>query len=237
MSNIGLFGRQRELAQADAFLASLSERFGVLRLQGEAGVGKTTIWREIIRRARDRQFRVLSCQPAEAETRFALSGLADLIEPVESERYAALPPPQRHALEVALLSVEPVGSGPGPDLRALAAAVRSLLANLSAEGPLLVAIDDVQWLDPDTAAVLQFVLRRLTGTRTGWLTTAREPGLGWLAGDDRPAATESQAVIPLGPLPLPAIHQMLLDRAHTGPVASGPAPGVPVVGRQPAVRP
>jgi DNA-binding CsgD family transcriptional regulator len=215
MSNGGLFGRKRELAQADAFLAALSERFGVLRLQGEAGVGKTTIWREIIRRARDRQFRVLSCQPAEAETRFALSGLADLIEPVESERYAALPPPQRRALEVALLRVDPAGSGLGPDLRALAAAVRSLLANLSAEGPLLVAIDDVQWLDPDTAAVLQFVLRRLTGTRTGWLMTAREPGLGWLVGDDGPAATEPQAVIPLGPLPLPAIHQMLLDRAHT----------------------
>jgi len=212
VSYSGIFGRERELAQADAFLAAVGARFGVLRLQGEPGVGKTTIWREIIRRARDRQFRVLCCQPAETETRFALSGLADLIEPVEIERYAALPPPQRHALEVALLRVDP--AGPGPDLRALATAVRSLLANLSAEGPLLVAIDDMQWLDPDTAAILQFALRRLTDTRTGWLMAVRLPWVGWLASDE-PAATESRTVIPLGPLPLSAIHQMLLDRKHT----------------------
>jgi AAA ATPase domain len=93
MSSSAIFGREYELACADAFLEGIDGRFGVLRLHGEAGAGKTTVWREIIRRARSRGFRVLSCRPAEAETKFALSGLADLVEPVESEIYAALPPP------------------------------------------------------------------------------------------------------------------------------------------------
>ena len=81
-----------------------------------------------------------------------------------------------------MLRVEPTAAGPDP--RALATAVRSLLANLSAEGPLLVAIDDVQWLDPSSAAVLQFVLRRLASTRLGWLLAARLPEPGWLAGGE-----------------------------------------------------
>ena len=76
-------------------------------------------------------------------------------------------------------------AGPGPDPRALATAVRSLLAGLSADGPLLVAVDDVQWLDPDSAGIIQFVLRRLGGTRMGWLFAARLPEPGWLADGGR----------------------------------------------------
>jgi DNA-binding CsgD family transcriptional regulator len=212
MSSSAIFGREHELARAEAFLNAADKRFGVLRLHGEPGVGKTTIWRDVIRRADDRGFKVLSCRPAEAETTFALSGLADLVEPVESERYAALAPPQRRALEVALLRVDPTGTG--LDSRALATAVRSLLANLSAEGPLLVAIDDVQWLDPDTAAIVQFVLRRLAGTRMKWLFAARLPEPGWLANGGL-AAPELQTIVQLGPLPLSAIHQMLRSRIDT----------------------
>jgi DNA-binding CsgD family transcriptional regulator len=209
MSFAALFGRADELASADAFLEAAEHQFAVLRLQGEPGIGKTAVWHEVVRRARARDFRVLSCRPAETETRFALSALADLLELVESDQYAALPPPQRHALEVALLRVDPRGSGPDP--RALATAVRSLLVNVSAGGQLLVAIDDAQWLDHDTAGILQFVLRRLAGTRMGWLIAGRPSEPDWAA-DGGLVAVEAQTLVRLGPLALPAIHQMLRHR-------------------------
>src|ERR1700722_5718967 len=122
MSSSAIFGREPQLAAADGFLSAANSGFSVLRLRGEPGIGKTTVWREVIRRARSGDFRGLSCRPAQAETKLALSGLADLIDPVESEAYSGLPPPQRHALEVALLRAEPVAAGAGPDPRALAAA-------------------------------------------------------------------------------------------------------------------
>ena len=209
MSANAIFGREQELARADAFLRSAMKRFSVLRLHGEPGIGKTTVWREVARRAQGSGFRVLSCRPAEAETKLALSALADLMEPIGNEVFAGLPQPQRHALEVAMLRVEP--TTPGPDPRALATAVRSLLANLSAEGPLLVAIDDVQWLDSSSAAVLQFALRRLASTRLGWLLAARLPEPDWLAGGEF-IPPGSLTVVPLGPLTLSAVHRMLKDR-------------------------
>src|ERR1700722_7766270 len=107
MSSSAIFGREQQLAAADAFLSAANSGFSVLRLRGEPGIGKTTVWREVIRRARGGNFRVLSCRPAEAEAKLALSGLADLIEPVGSEAYSGLPPPQRNALDVALLRAEP----------------------------------------------------------------------------------------------------------------------------------
>lgn len=209
MPSNAIFGREHELARADAFLRSAEYQFSVLRLHGEAGIGKTTLWREVSRRAQSSSFRVLSCRPAEAEAKLALSALADLMEPIGNGILAALPEPQRHALEVALLRVEPTAAGPDP--RALATAVRSLLASLSAEAPLLVAIDDVQWLDSSSAAVLEFALRRLAGTRLGWLFAARPPEPDWLAGGEL-ISPGSVTVLPLGPLPLAAVHGMLKDR-------------------------
>jgi hypothetical protein len=107
-------GRERELALADGFLVSAAQRFGVLVVEGEAGIGKTTVWREIARRAEGRGFRVLAARPAQAETKLALSAIADLLEPVPLEVFAALPEPQRRALDVALLRVAPAGAALDP---------------------------------------------------------------------------------------------------------------------------
>jgi predicted ATPase len=140
-----IYGRERELDVGDGFLRSIGDGIKLLRLEGEAGIGKTTVWRELARRAEQLGFRVLSCQPAETEAKLALSALADLLDPVPSKAFVPLPLPQRRALEIALLRSEP--DPVAPDFRTLATAVRSLLAHMSVAGPLLVAIDDVQWLD------------------------------------------------------------------------------------------
>src|ERR671928_891675 len=192
-----VFGREPELAQAEAFLAAAGERFAAMLVEGEPGIGKTTVWCEVARRAEDRGFRVLAARPAEAETKLALSAVADLLEHVPAEAFAALPEPQRWALEVALLRVEPAAAPLDP--RTVATAVRSLLAGLSAERPLLVAIDDAQWLDPTSATVLEFALRRLTSGRTGWLLARRDAHPARPA-VDRLVPPEAPMPISLGPL-------------------------------------
>jgi hypothetical protein len=121
MAPPAVFGREDELAVADTFLESALEGFSMLRLEGEAGTGKTTAWRELVRRAEGRGFRVLTCRPAQAETKLAGSALADLLEPVSAAELEALPAPQRRALDIALLRAEP---GDRPlDQRPIAAAV------------------------------------------------------------------------------------------------------------------
>ena len=220
MRSAPVFGREEELALGDAFLDSAAERLSVLRLEGEAGIGKTTVWREVVRRAAERGHLVLSCRPAETETKLALSALADLLEPVPEAPFAALPPPQREALEIALLRARPGPEPLGP--RPLATAVRSLLAGLAAERPLIVAVDDVQWLDAGSAPVLEYALRRLTDTPLGWLFGLRLPA---------PAGLAAEALVPpqslrrvtLGPLDRGALRRMLEQRMTRplGPSALG----------------
>ena len=98
-----------------------------------------------------------ACRPVEAETQLAYAALGDLLAELADEELAALPAPQRHALEVALLRAEP-GEHGAPQ-RAVAL---GLLAVLRAR-PTIVAVDDVQWLDHPSEVVLGFVARRLGG--------------------------------------------------------------------------
>ena len=202
-------GRERELALAATFLEAAKVRFAVLLLEGEAGIGKTTVWQEAARRAAEDGFHVLSCRPAEAEAKFALSAVTDLLEGVDDETLSRLPDPQRRALEVALLRREHRGAPLDP--RTLGTSLRSLLAELSKERPLLVAVDDVQWLDSASAAVLGFVLRRQAMTRSGWLFSRRMGEPTQLeAGKLAPPESLGRAAI--GPLTLAALHHALRDQ-------------------------
>jgi predicted ATPase len=88
---VGVVGREHELSLAERLLDSARQRFTVLVLEGEAGIGKTALWREIVRRAEERQFVVLSCRPAETEAKLGLSAVADLIEPVPRAAFGVLP--------------------------------------------------------------------------------------------------------------------------------------------------
>src|SRR3954447_20951680 len=155
-----IVGRAPELDRIDAFLAAVADGPATLLLEGELGVGKTALWREALARS---PYRVLSCGPVEAESELAYAALGDLLMELSDEELAALPAPQRHALEVALLRAEP-GEHGAPQ-RAVAL---GLLAVLRAR-PTLVAVDDVQWLDHPSAVVLGFVARRLAGARGGRL--------------------------------------------------------------------
>jgi hypothetical protein len=100
---------------------------------------------------------VLSCRPNESEAKLSFAALGDLLEGVADESLEGLPPPQRAALEVALLRREATGSL--PDQRAISSAFSGTLLALAAATPTLLAIDDPQWLDAPSARVLEFAIR------------------------------------------------------------------------------
>src|SRR5437764_15201618 len=98
-----IVGREEELASVRAFVDEGEEGFAALALEGEAGIGKSTLWAAGLEHARERGARVLASWPAEAERRLAYVGLGDLFEDVVDDLLPELPPPRRRALKVALL--------------------------------------------------------------------------------------------------------------------------------------
>src|SRR5262245_41919847 len=112
---------------------------------GEPGIGKTTVCEAGIAVARERGWRGLSARPSGAEARLSFAALIDLFEGVETGALAGLPAPQRSALDVALLRARPTGVPQQP--HAIGLGVVSALRALAAHEPVLVAIDDVQWLE------------------------------------------------------------------------------------------
>src|SRR6266498_4630775 len=102
-----VIGRESELTAVDRFLDALPSGACALVVEGEAGIGKTTVWEAGAARAAARGWRVLTARPVEVETKLSLATLADLLEPVVDGVIADLPEPQRRALEVALLRAEP----------------------------------------------------------------------------------------------------------------------------------
>src|SRR5699024_4653767 len=102
-----------------------------------------------------------------------------LFDGVGDEVLARLPEPQRRALEVALLRVVPTGSP--PDQRALSVAVAGTIRTLAADTPVVLAVDDAQWLDASSAAVLAYAVRRLLDRPIGLVLSVRTPATGPIA--------------------------------------------------------
>jgi DNA-binding CsgD family transcriptional regulator/DNA polymerase III delta prime subunit len=163
-------GRERELEELEEFLDSAREAPQALLLEGEPGIGKTTLWRAAVESGRERGFRTLTARPAEAEATLSFAALGDVLRDAD-DAVGALPEPQRRALRIALLLEEHEGAG--IDGRAVSVALLRLLRELARDQPILVAVDDVQWLDPPTAAALTFALRRVGTERITFLGTAR----------------------------------------------------------------
>lgn len=109
-----IVGRDAELASLRDFVGSVFDGASALVLQGEAGVGKTTLWKAGVAEAEDRGLRLLQALPAESETALSFSGIGDLLDPVLDEALAPLPVAQRRALALALVLEEVEGPPPDP---------------------------------------------------------------------------------------------------------------------------
>lgn len=206
-----MVGREAELETGHRFLDAVERSSACLVFEGEAGMGKTTVWRETVALAEQRGHRVLACRPASAEAKLSYSGLAELLSGIEPNLIERLPVPQRRALEIALLIAAPGPRAPEP--RALFTAFSSMLSLLAEGQPVVVAIDDLQWLDRASLAAVGFVIRRLGDRRVGSLLSLR------VGTDAAPPADLAHALrdahperVAIGPLSVAALHSLISER-------------------------
>jgi DNA-binding CsgD family transcriptional regulator len=215
-------GRDAEIAEIWAFLSAAAGGPSALIVTGDAGIGKTVVWRHVLQVA-GRSSRVLSCRPTAAERPLAFSALDDLFGDVAGEVLPALAGPRKRALEVALLrdpSPEPVSAGlpeagrPLPERRVLARGILDALRILSVSAPLMIAVDDARWLDRPSAGVLEFCFRRLRDEPVSILLTCRTDDTVPL-GLDHALPPDRLGHVRLGPLSLGAIGEILRSRQGT----------------------
>ncbi len=202
--------REVESKAVDDFLAWVPSGPSALLVEGAAGIGKTTVWLAALERARELGFRVLSTRAAQTESVLAYGSLAALLEALDEADFAALPPPQRLAIDRVLLRVD--ADGPMTDQRAVGAAFRSVVERLAEQSPVLVAIDDLQWLDPPSREIISSATRRLVGP-IGVLATVRDGP----ASEDAGSWLELRhpdrfRLVRVRPLSLGALHTILSER-------------------------
>jgi hypothetical protein len=217
-----VFGRDAELGAIADFLTALAGSAQGLVLAGPAGQGKTTLLRAAVAAAAERGYTVLETSPARSEVRLAFAGLADLLEGQLAGIADHLPPSQARALRVALLEEEAPANPPDP--RLIAAALRSALAALAVAAPVLVAIDDVQWLDQPSETAIGFAGRRLQAERVGLLCAQRTDRPGAELPLDLDRARLTAGLLPVGALTIGALRRMLrvrLGRSFSQPSLRG----------------
>ena len=212
MSRNQIVGRLDELSRIDAFVDGLVDGPAALVLDGESGMGKTTLWDRGVAAARERGWRVLTIRPAQSEATLAFAGLSDLFDGAR-DVFEVLPKPQLDALDVALLRAEPVGAAPDP--RAVYAAALTVLRAASLGTPVLIALDDVQWLDVSTAGALAFALRRLEAEPVGWLVAVRGSPSTAPLGIERALPAERVTRLSAGPLSLDELRELVQARLDT----------------------
>ena len=164
-----IVGREDELAALARFLGG-DEWPRTLLLEGQPGAGKTTLWEHAVDESRE-QYRVLAARPLEMEAKLAYSGVGDLLDGMHAA-FDELPAPQAHALRAALLLETPDPGG--VDQRGVALGFLGVLRALAGERPVLVAVDDLQWLDAASTRVLLSAGRRLADEHVALLLALRE---------------------------------------------------------------
>jgi class 3 adenylate cyclase len=204
-----IVGREAELVAVERFLERMPMGPQALVIEGEAGIGKTTVWLEAIRVAEARALRVLKARPAESEAKLSYAALADLIGAAFDETRALLPRVQERALGAALLRAEADEAAPA---RTTGTALVSVLAALADRELVLLAVDDVQWLDPASEQALAFAVRRLPPQLRLLLARRSEPGDEPPLGLARALPEECLARIVPGPLSLAALHHLVKSR-------------------------
>ena len=165
-----LVGREAEVERVGALLdAARLGRAGALILAGEAGLGKTSLIKAAIASAGD--FRVLQARGIESEGGLSYAVIVELLGGARP-LVESLPRTLRGALEAACsLRVAAV------DPSAVAGAWATLLATAADTQPVLVVVDDLQWVDADSAGAILFGARRVRDARVATLLAVREPGV------------------------------------------------------------
>jgi DNA-binding CsgD family transcriptional regulator len=205
-----ILGRDSELDAVRTFLDSPADGFAGFVVEGEPGIGKSTLWRAGVEHARSSGLQVLEARPAEAERGLAHLVLGDLFEDAIDAVLPRLSPPRRHALEGALLFADAPPAAVDP--RALGIAVRDALAVLAEQRALVVAIDDLQWLDAASEGALAFAFRRLDASSVLLLLARRRVDGAYRSELEQALRETNMQRLPLEPLSVGALHSFLRDR-------------------------
>jgi predicted ATPase len=218
-------GRKSEIAKIEGFLDHLPDGSRTVLLEGEVGIGKTTLIDWGRDAAQGRGLSVLAARPVEAEFPLEFAGLADLLEGVPGVLIDTLPAPQRQAVRVAVLRDELPESPLDP--RTIATAVLTMIRALATTAPVVLLVDDLPWLDVPSAKVLSFVLRRAGAAPVGLLGAVRTDWSG-----ERPPILALDHVDPdrietvcVGPISADAMRALMA--ARTG-IAPGPSQLLPL---------
>jgi DNA-binding CsgD family transcriptional regulator len=213
-----IIGRDAERESIEALLGR--PRPVALVIEGEAGIGKTTLWSFAQRAATARGDRVLAWRASSAERQLAFGALMGLLEADLGTTIETLPIARRRALELALGRIDADGGVPEPSLVGLA--VLDLLRALAARTPVIVALDDAQWGDPASAAAVAFAARRLRSEPVAFVLAVR-------TGTPESVSSEISAALPedrlerigVGPLTIGALGRLIHERnavAHPRPL-------------------
>ena len=168
--------------QADAtlrgrgpLLAAVETRLGAgggVALHGPAGIGKTAILDFVAASAAARGELVLRSRPVRTERSLPYAGIADLVAQLPEEAAQALPPAQRAALAALRQGLPPRAGTPALARRLV---LPLLLAHCARRRPVLLVLDDTQWLDAESAELIGFAMRRRPGPRVRVLAAQRRP--------------------------------------------------------------
>ena len=164
----GVLGREAEQALIGRFLVTASQVGATLLLSGDPGMGKSTLLDAAARAAAAAGTHVLRTAGSQVEANLSFSALDLLLGPVQ-DRLTELAPEHRDGLLVAFGQA----GGPPPDRQLVAESVLALLQKCGRTAPLLLVVDDLQWLDRATASVLGVVARRVHGAGLGLLGAQR----------------------------------------------------------------
>jgi DNA-binding CsgD family transcriptional regulator len=208
---MAILGRDAERERLARFVVGPSP--AMFLVEGEPGIGKTTLWRSGAALAERSGMRVLALRPGEAERPLAFAGLAGLLtDPLLNATLPAIPEPRRRALDAALLRDGSPGRGPDADPGTVGLAVLSVLGLLAAPAPVLVALDDLQWVDEATLRVLEFALRRLGKTPVSVLAARRGAGSAEPAPLELAFPEDRRDRLVLGGLSVGSIGRLVHDR-------------------------
>lgn len=204
---IEVVGRDPDIARICEWIAS--GEAVTLVIDGAAGVGKTTVLAAALGAVQVGTRRILTTSPSEAESRLSYSGLSDLLSPHIATIRSYLPRPQARALAVAM-RLEDAGDQPA-DETAVARGFLEALRVLARDRPVLVAIDDIMWLDAPSLSAVLYAARRLEPRDRVRILTTHRAGAPEPEGMDQP---DSVMRLALGPLSIGGIHRVL--RLHAG---------------------
>ncbi|MDQ1026387.1 DNA-binding CsgD family transcriptional regulator [Streptomyces umbrinus] len=216
-----MVGRERERLLLDGLLIAVAERGAALVLRGEPGMGKTALLNYASVGASARGARVVRLCGVESESVLPFAALADLMTPFRVG-LADLPEAQRSALDVCLA----LAAGPPPNSLAVCAGTLNVLAAAADATPLVVLVDDLQWVDASSRQVLLFVARRLSSERVAMVLAVRsdapEPTASGLPGVDLaglPADVCAELLAGRGVAPSPQVLADLVRATGGNPLA------------------